>query len=124
MKNIKTFEQHISSDKDRLIELIKKHITKIIPLQPGFRDDGDDKYIEISNYKESDAHTKCECIDMLDTDTVFVQTYYVEDDGELNIDQDSKPYDIEYEDLDIEVLEKIVELILNGDHIYDISNIE
>lgn len=116
MKIIKTFEQYSLSDKDKVIKIIKKHITGTVSLMSGFRIDHEDKFIEICSYTEG-YRKKAEYVAILDENGAIIQTYYVEYDGELNYDQDSTPYDIKYEDLDIEILEKIVDFIIIGDHL-------
>jgi len=113
MKKIKKFEQYSSVNKDSLIEKIKKHITKTVAFQSGFRDDNDNKFIKLHSY-ESGNETYDAYIVMLGKDDVLIQTYC---DGDNLSPTEVPPYEEKYEDLDIDILEKILNSLFLGDHI-------
>ena len=116
MKFIQTFEHHNENYKNKLVSLIKKHITNVVALQSGFRDDVDDHFIEYSSYKDMFNHF--EYITMFDKDDVLVEPYYSYlGEDEKHYDRERKTYDVKYEDLDIEILEKIKEMIFLGHHL-------
>jgi hypothetical protein len=113
MKKLKNFkEQAEYQSKKEIIQFIKKHITHVVALQKGFRDDKINKFIKYSSY-DSGNNVYDEYIVMLDINNVLIQTYC--DGTELN-QTDIAPYEKKYDDLDLETLIKIQDLILYGDH--------
>lgn len=109
MKEIKTFEKY-TSEKDYIISYIKKYITRPIALQETFRDDKKNKFITLNSWEESN-HDYKEYITMLDVNDVLVETYC----DNRHFGSEIESYETKYEDLDIEILQKISNMVFSGD---------
>jgi len=115
IKKFNEFKENLKEEfgKAGIIRFIKKYVTKTVALQSGFRDDNEDKFIKIDSY-ESGVHIYDEYITMLDKKGVLVQTF---SDGEKMNPTEVKPYNMKYEELDVDILEEIRNLILKGDFV-------
>ena len=115
MNRMKKFEEYDAlpndTDKSELISFIKKHITKTVALQSGFRDDGESHFIEYSSNGDD-----IEYITMLTNDGVLIEQYY-KIGNDIVHNNETTSYDIRYINLDIRILKKIKGLILYGNHI-------